>query len=168
MKPLAKKPPNGAIIDANRPRAKACHCTGKRNTSFHGNCQETQVIRQSLVECSLGGAVGVKMKRCKREGDQERRKEREIGEKTGLIVQAKGAAAQRPDSTTMGMTRKVFERAAEQVGSRGRAARGTEKERNRRKKFQDNPWPHHLFWFFADSADRLTCRPNQLDVKTPH
>jgi hypothetical protein len=40
LKPLAKNPPNGAIIDANKPRAKACHCTGKRKTSFHGNCQE--------------------------------------------------------------------------------------------------------------------------------
>jgi len=38
LKPLAKKPPNGAIIDANRPRAKACHCTGIMATSFHGNC----------------------------------------------------------------------------------------------------------------------------------
>jgi hypothetical protein len=25
LKPLAKNPPNGAIIDANKPRAKACH-----------------------------------------------------------------------------------------------------------------------------------------------
>jgi hypothetical protein len=39
LKPLAKKPPNGAIIDANKPSAKACHCTGKIPTSFQGNCQ---------------------------------------------------------------------------------------------------------------------------------
>ena len=25
LKPLAKKPPKGAIIEANKPRAKACH-----------------------------------------------------------------------------------------------------------------------------------------------
>lgn len=25
LKPLAKKPPNGAMIDANKPRHKACH-----------------------------------------------------------------------------------------------------------------------------------------------
>jgi len=25
LKPLAKKPPNGAIIEANKPRAKPCH-----------------------------------------------------------------------------------------------------------------------------------------------
>lgn len=25
LKPLAKNPPNGAIIEANKPRAKACH-----------------------------------------------------------------------------------------------------------------------------------------------
>jgi len=37
LKPLAKNPPNGAIIDANKPRAKACHCTGIMASSFHGN-----------------------------------------------------------------------------------------------------------------------------------
>lgn len=39
MKPLAKNPPNGAIIDANRPKAKAWHCTGKYAISFQGNCK---------------------------------------------------------------------------------------------------------------------------------
>jgi hypothetical protein len=38
LKPLAKNPPNGAILDANRPYANACFCTGKTLTSFHGNC----------------------------------------------------------------------------------------------------------------------------------
>jgi hypothetical protein len=38
LKPLAKKPPNGAIIEANNPRAKACHWTGIIATSCHGNC----------------------------------------------------------------------------------------------------------------------------------
>lgn len=38
LKPLAKKPPKGAIMDANRPMAKACHCTGRIDNSFQGNC----------------------------------------------------------------------------------------------------------------------------------
>lgn len=38
LKPLAKNPPKGAIIDANKPTHKACHWTGKMETSFQGNC----------------------------------------------------------------------------------------------------------------------------------
>lgn len=38
LKPLAKNPPNGAIMDANKPRHKACHCTGSIDISFRGNC----------------------------------------------------------------------------------------------------------------------------------
>jgi len=34
LKPLAKKPPKGAIIDANNPKHKACHCTGRMAISF--------------------------------------------------------------------------------------------------------------------------------------
>lgn len=37
FKPLAKKPPNGAIIDANKPRYIACHCTGEIDIPFQGN-----------------------------------------------------------------------------------------------------------------------------------
>jgi hypothetical protein len=40
LKPLAKNPPNGAIIDANNPKASACHCTGKIGISFQGNYNE--------------------------------------------------------------------------------------------------------------------------------
>ena len=38
LKPLAKKPPNGAIIDANKLKHKACHLTGKIAISFQVNC----------------------------------------------------------------------------------------------------------------------------------
>jgi len=38
LKPLAKKPPKGAIMDANRPREKACHWTGRVEIPFHGDC----------------------------------------------------------------------------------------------------------------------------------
>lgn len=36
LKPLAKNPPNGAMMDANSPSHKACHCTGKTAISFSG------------------------------------------------------------------------------------------------------------------------------------
>lgn len=35
LKPLAKNPPNGAMMEANSPSHKACHCTGKTAISFH-------------------------------------------------------------------------------------------------------------------------------------
>lgn len=38
LKPLAKKPPKGAIIEAKSPSHNACHCTGKTSISFQGNC----------------------------------------------------------------------------------------------------------------------------------
>lgn len=34
LKPLAKNPPKGAIIEAKSPIYKACHCTGKMPISF--------------------------------------------------------------------------------------------------------------------------------------
>lgn len=39
LNPLAKNPPNGAIMDANKPKHKACHCTGSIDISFRGNCK---------------------------------------------------------------------------------------------------------------------------------
>jgi len=50
FKPLAKKPPKGAIIDANKPRHKACHCTGKTDISVQGNCKIQQNISSVIVE----------------------------------------------------------------------------------------------------------------------
>lgn len=49
LKPLAKKPPKGAIIEANKPRHKACHWTGRIDISFQGNC-----TRQHRV-CGITG-----------------------------------------------------------------------------------------------------------------
>lgn len=40
LKPLAKKPPKGAIIEANKLRHRACHCTGNTCSSFQGNCRK--------------------------------------------------------------------------------------------------------------------------------
>jgi hypothetical protein len=42
LKPLAKKPPNGAMMDANSPSHKACHCTGKTAISLSGICETLQ------------------------------------------------------------------------------------------------------------------------------
>ena len=42
LKPLAKNPPKGAMIDANKPSAKACHWTGIIRTSFHGNYRDKE------------------------------------------------------------------------------------------------------------------------------
>lgn len=51
LKPLAKKPPKGAIIEANKPRHKACHWTGRIDTSFQGNCIE-QHVASYIFRCS--------------------------------------------------------------------------------------------------------------------
>jgi len=48
LKPLAKKPPNGAMIDANSPIHKACHCTGKTAISFQGSYKMLQNEKLSL------------------------------------------------------------------------------------------------------------------------
>ena len=40
LNPLAKKPPNGATIEANSPKAIACVCTGMTPNSFHGNWEQ--------------------------------------------------------------------------------------------------------------------------------
>jgi len=48
LKPLAKKPPNGAMIDANSPNHKACHCTGKTGISFQGSYKMLQNEKLNL------------------------------------------------------------------------------------------------------------------------
>lgn len=48
LKPLAKKPPKGAMIDANRPRHTACHCTGNTKISLLGNCKILGEIYQGF------------------------------------------------------------------------------------------------------------------------
>lgn len=53
LKPLAKKPPNGAIIDANSPIHKASHCTGKTAISFQGSYKMLQNEKLRLKFLSL-------------------------------------------------------------------------------------------------------------------
>jgi hypothetical protein len=49
LKPLAKKPPNGAMMDANSPSHKACHCTGKTAISLSGICETLQNEEKELI-----------------------------------------------------------------------------------------------------------------------
>lgn len=44
LKPLAKKPPKGAIIEANKPRHKACHWIGRIDISFQANCARQHIV----------------------------------------------------------------------------------------------------------------------------
>jgi hypothetical protein len=57
LKPLAKKPPNGAIMDANNPYAKACFCTGNVVHSCHGNCRHEKEFIQAMVLIHQGPAL---------------------------------------------------------------------------------------------------------------
>lgn len=48
LKPLAKKPPKGAIIEANKPRHKECHWIGRIDISFQENCIRQHIMGRKL------------------------------------------------------------------------------------------------------------------------
>ena len=52
LNPLAKNPPKGAMIDANKPRHNACHWTGRTSISFQGNCKSIVTSWQSVCKIS--------------------------------------------------------------------------------------------------------------------